>query len=61
MEEIAKHFDGDFALVGGAAASHKGLTLAAEMGLDGTVSQVHDLEEKRNPVGVEVENVPSKV
>ncbi|WPH03829.1 Hypothetical protein R9X50_00671200 [Acrodontium crateriforme] len=37
LEEIAKHFDGDVALVGGAAATHKAQILAAEMGgFDGT-------------------------
>ena len=34
LEEIAKHFDGDAAVVGGAAATEKGRVLAAEMGRD---------------------------
>jgi len=37
LEEIAKHFDGDSAVVGGAAASEKGRVLAAEMGMDDDV------------------------
>jgi len=32
LEEIAKHFDGDAAVVGGAAATEKGRVLAMEMG-----------------------------
>lgn len=47
LEEIAKHFDGDNAVVAGGAASHKGAALAAEMGLEGTVQQI---EEKRDSV-----------
>ncbi len=41
------------ALIAGAAASNKGLHLAAEMGLDGTVAHHHELDEKRNSVQVE--------
>jgi len=37
LEEIAKHFDGENAIVGGAAATDKGLQLAREAGLDDTV------------------------
>lgn len=37
LEEIARHFDGDKAVIGGAAATEKGLQLAAEAGLDDTV------------------------
>ena len=58
LEEIAKHFDGDRALVAGAAASEKGFTLAEEIGLDGTVTQHQDLEQKRN--SVQVENAPQR-
>lgn len=37
LEEIAKYFDGDAAIVGGAVATEKGKVLAAEMGgLEGT-------------------------
>ena len=61
LEEIAKHFDGDQALLGGGAATHKGLSLAAEMGLEGTVSHSHALDEKRRAIGVEVENVQEKI
>jgi len=59
LEEIAKFFDGDSAIVAGGAASHKGAVLAAEMGLEGTVQQV---EEKRRSVsgGVSVHNVDTK-
>lgn len=32
LEEIAKHFDGDDAILGGAVATEKGKVLAAEMG-----------------------------
>ena len=35
LEEIAKHFDGDAAVVGGAAATEKGRVLAAELNSDG--------------------------
>ncbi len=52
LEEIAKHFDGDQALLGGGAASSKGLTLAAEMGLDGTVALATD-EKKAGAVEVD--------
>ena len=37
--EIAKHFDGEKALVGGAAATEKGAKLAEEMGLEDTVRE----------------------
>lgn len=61
LEEIAKHFDGDDAILGGAAASSKGLHLAAEMGLDGTVNQHSMLHEKEAfATGAEVENVEHK-
>ena len=46
LEEIAKHFDGENAVLGGAAATDKGLRLASEMGLDGTISDV-----KQNRLG----------
>lgn len=42
LEEIAKHFDGDNALVAGAAATEKGAALALEMGLEGTTHQIED-------------------
>lgn len=56
LEEIARHFDGDDALLAGGAATHKGLALATEMGLEGTVIQATD--EKRG--GAEVEHVASR-
>jgi hypothetical protein len=37
LEEIVKHFDGEQAVLGGGAATEKGLRLASEAGLDGTV------------------------
>lgn len=37
LEEIAKHFDGDKAIIGGAAATEKALQLATEAGLEDTV------------------------
>ncbi|KAK5938610.1 hypothetical protein PMZ80_008800 [Knufia obscura] len=49
LEEIAKFFDGDAAIIAGGAASHKGAALAAEMGMEGTVQQI---EEKRGSVDV---------
>lgn len=55
LEEIAKHFDGDAAIVAGAAASYKGAALAAEMGLEGTVQQI---EEQKS--GVSVSHVEPK-
>lgn len=48
MEEIAKHFDGDQAVVAGGAATEKALRLANEMGMDGTVTQVRELNEKND-------------
>lgn len=53
LEEIAKHFDGDSAVVGGAAATDKALTLASEMGLDSTVIQARDVREKAGSMNVE--------
>jgi len=53
LEEIAKFFDGDAAIVAGGAASNKGAALAAEMGLEGTVQQI---EEKRESVSVHIDN-----
>ncbi|KAK4617257.1 Lactose permease [Fulvia fulva] len=49
LEEIAKHFDGDDAIVGGAVATEKGKVLAAEVGGLDTI----DLGEKNR---VEVEH-----
>jgi hypothetical protein len=46
LEEIAKHFDGEDAVVGGHAATQKSRELAAEMGGLDTV----DLSEKRPDV-----------
>lgn len=37
LEEMAKHFDGADAVIGGAAATEKGLQLAREAGLTDTV------------------------
>ena len=37
LEEIVKHFDGEQAVLGGGAATEKGLRLASEAGLDDTV------------------------
>ena len=42
LEEIAKHFDGDAAIIGGGGATAKGVKLAAEMGLDDTLNTVDD-------------------
>ncbi|KAK5447832.1 hypothetical protein LTS15_009331 [Exophiala xenobiotica] len=58
LEEIAKHFDGDDALLAGGAASHKGLAMATEMGLEATVIQATD--EKKTAGGAEVEHVGRK-
>ncbi|KAK5240028.1 hypothetical protein LTR40_006852, partial [Exophiala xenobiotica] len=58
LEEIAKHFDGDDALLAGGAASHKGLAMATEMGLEATVIQATD--EKKAAGGAEVEHVGRK-
>lgn len=55
LEEIAKHFDGDDALLGGAAATEKGLSLATDLGLDGTLAHTAAFEDKRR--GVEVETI----
>jgi len=37
LEEMAKHFDGEDAIIGGAAATEKGLELARQAGLEDTV------------------------
>lgn len=50
LEEIAKHFDGDAAVVAGGAASHKGAMLAAEMGMEGTVHQIEDRKDSVNVI-----------
>ncbi|MCJ1400695.1 hypothetical protein MMC11_003903 [Xylographa trunciseda] len=41
LEEIVKHFDGEGAVLGGGAATQKGLKLAGEMGID-TTAEVGD-------------------
>lgn len=46
LEEIAKHFDGDAAIVGGAAATEKGRVLANEMALDADESKAPVVEHK---------------
>ncbi|KIV94782.1 hypothetical protein PV10_02514 [Exophiala mesophila] len=58
LEEIAKHFDGDHAIVGGGAATEKGLSLATDLGLDGTLAHTTNLDEKRR--GVEIETLPEE-
>ncbi|KAJ9660188.1 hypothetical protein H2198_002694 [Neophaeococcomyces mojaviensis] len=55
LEEIAKYFDGDAAIVAGANASSKGAALAMEMGLEGTVQQIENRKESS------VQQVNSKV
>lgn len=54
LEEIAKHFDGDQAVVAGAAATEKGLRLAEQMGMEATVAQRRENEgnEKHGTVGI---------
>jgi len=61
LEEIAKHFDGDNALIGGAAATDKGLSMATDLGLDGTISHSTALDEKRRGVELETSSVPDKI
>ncbi|EOD45692.1 putative hexose transporter protein [Neofusicoccum parvum UCRNP2] len=46
LEEIAKHFDGDAAIVGGAAATEKGRVLATEMALDADETKAPVVEHK---------------
>lgn len=47
LEEIAKHFDGDKAMVGGAVATEKGRQLATEMyGEDPTEKKEPVIEQK---------------
>jgi len=54
LEEIAKHFDGDRALVGGAAATEKARQLADDIGLEGTPHAHHgDLVADNKEVAVE--------
>ena len=52
LEEIVKHFDGEQAVLGGGAATEKGLHLASEAGFDDTVRM---MTEKN--AGVEVQHV----
>lgn len=60
LEEIAKHFDGDSALVGGAAATDKGLSMATDLGLEETIHHSTAMDEKRRGVELETTNVPDK-
>lgn len=55
LEEIAKHFDGDAAIVGGASATQKGFKLAAEMGLEDTLRGGMDDEKKMTVVATHEE------
>ena len=50
LEEIAKFFEGDNAVIGGGAATTKGLELAREAGLDDTVraASVDNTSEEKN-------------
>lgn len=64
LEEIAKHFDGDQAVVGGGAATEKGMALAAVKGLDDTLAQTTALHDEKQAtahdekaVGYNVERV----
>jgi len=53
LEEIAKYFDGQDAVIGGGAATDKGLSLANEMGMEATVMQTKELRnEKGGSTGV---------
>lgn len=62
LEEIAKHFEGEQAVVGGGAATTKGLQLATEMGMEGTVVQTRQLDEKNDQTAFHTENVgPQKI
>lgn len=51
LEEIAKHFDGDDAVIGGNAATGKGLKLAGELGLEDTLKAAGQ-EKDRVSVGI---------
>lgn len=47
LEEIAKYFDGDAALLGGAAGTSKGNMLAAKLdGADGDEKRPYEVEHK---------------
>ena len=50
LEEIARHFDGDQAVIGGSAATDKARTLAGEMGLESTIMAS---DEKRGSAQIE--------
>ena len=52
LEEIVKHFDGEQAVLGGGAATEKGLHLAGEAGFDDTVRMTTEKN-----AGVEVQHV----
>lgn len=55
LEEIAKYFDGDAAIVGGAAGTEKSRQLAAEAGLHDTAG--HDELDGKDGVAVEHRDV----
>lgn len=50
LEEIAKHFDGEDAVVGGAGATEKGRQLAAEAGLEDTIRYGNDDEKTQHVI-----------
>jgi hypothetical protein len=52
LEEIVKHFDGEQAVLGGGAATEKGLHLASEAGFDDTVRMTTEKN-----AGIEVQHV----
>ena len=57
LEEIVRHFDGEAAVLGGAAATEKGRKLANELGLEDEVGAAErnanhrgEVEEEKDPV-----------
>ena len=52
LEEIVRHFDGEAAVLGGAAATEKGRKLANELGLEDDIAE-HNAQgsvEEKGPV-----------
>ena len=61
LEEIVKHFDGEQAVLGGGAATEKGLHLASEAGFDDTVRMTTEKQAAVEVEGVRRVNTSSSV
>jgi hypothetical protein len=61
LEEIAKHFDGESAVVGGNAATEKGRQLADDLGLEDTQRGDSVVNAEKHAAAIEHREVDSKV